>query len=301
MAAADRAEVAHLLRRAGFGAAPAELDAYAALGYEGAVERLLAPQTVDDGAADALVDQATAALTPTLRLVDGQAVWLVRMLYTQRPLQEKMTLFWHNHFATGIQKVLLPALLYEQNALFRRAGLGRFDDLLSGVAHDPAMIFWLDGNTNRRGHPNENWGRELLELFTIGIGHYTEQDVKENARAFTGWGATRTGGFRFAPLLHDNGVKTVLGHTGNLNGDDVLAILAGMRATGERLAGKLWRWFVADTPDPAGVAGLAGIYMQSGHDLTAMLRALLLSPEFRAPGGALPDRQEPARIRDRPA
>jgi uncharacterized protein (DUF1800 family) len=204
------------------------------------------------------------------------------MLYTQRPLQEKMALFWHNHFATSVKKVHIHALMYAQTDLFRTRGLGRFDDLLAGVARDPAMIFWLDNNTNRRGHANENWGREVMELFTIGIGNYSEQDVREVARAFTGWSATRDGAYRFLPRQHDPGAKTVLGHTGNLNGDDVLTILAGMRQTGLLLGRKLWRWFVNDTPAPDGVNRLADVYVQSNHDITAMLRALLLSPEFRA-------------------
>src|SRR5579859_2576423 len=179
MSTADRRWAAHLLRRAGFGAGPEELDSYAALGYEAAVDRLLSPQSVDDSAAQDLVDSVAPALDADTQILDGQALWLLRMLYTQRPLQEKMTLFWHNHFATGAQKVRYPALMYQQNQLFYTQGLGKFDDLLASVARDPAMIFWLDNNTNRRGHPNENWGREVMELFTVGIGNYTEQDVKE--------------------------------------------------------------------------------------------------------------------------
>jgi len=282
MSTADRRWAAHLLRRAGFGAGPEELDSYAALGYEAAVDRLLSPQSVDDSAAQDLVDSVAPALDADTQILDGQALWLLRMLYTQRPLQEKMTLFWHNHFATGAQKVRYPALMYQQNQLFYTQGLGKFDDLLASVARDPAMIFWLDNNTNRRGHPNENWGREVMELFTVGIGNYTEQDVKEVARAFTGWSATRDGNFHFLPNQHDTGAKTVLGHTGNLNGDDVLTILTGMRQTGVFLGRKMWRWFVNDTPSTDGVNRLADVYMQSGHDITAMLRALFLGDDFRA-------------------
>ena len=282
MANADRRWAAHLLRRAGFGASPDELDTYVALGYEGAVDRLLNPQSVDDSATAALVDQASAMLSADTQIVGGQALWLLRMLYTQRPLQEKMALFWHNHFATAVQKVNYPPLMYQQNQLFLNLGLGKFDDLLAGVARDPAMIFWLDNNTNRRGHPNENWGREVMELFTLGIGNYTEQDVKEVARAFTGWSATRAGAFQFLPNQHDTGSKTVLGHTGNLNGDDVLGILVNMRQTGQFLGRKMWRWFVNDTPSAPGVEHLADTYMQSGHSISAMLRTLLLSDDFRA-------------------
>ncbi|HUS17144.1 MAG TPA: DUF1800 domain-containing protein, partial [Chloroflexia bacterium] len=282
MTDADRRWVTHLLRRAGFGATAAEVAAYAALGYEGAVDRLLNPQRVDDRAATDLAAGAAGDLQPDTRIADGQALWLLRMLYTQRPLQEKMALFWHNHFATSVQKVKLPALMYQQNELFRTRGLGKFDDLLAGVARDPAMIFWLDNNTNRKGHPNENWGRELMELFTLGIGNYTEQDVREVSRAFTGWSADRAGNYRFLRNQYDAGSKTILGRTGNLTGDDVLGMLAGMRQTGVFLAAKMWRWFVSDTPDTNGVNRLADVYMQSGHDISAMLRALFLRAEFRA-------------------
>ncbi len=283
MTDADRRWTAHLLRRAGFGWTPDELDQYAALGYEGAVNRLLAPADVDDSATDDLVAAAGLNLNAATKIGDGQALWLLRMLYTQRPLQEKMTLFWHNHFATAIQKVKDPQLMYAQNNLFRNNALGRFDDLLKGVARDPAMIFWLDNNTNKRGHPNENWGREVMELFTIGIGNYSETDVREVARAFTGWSANRnTGQFQFLANQHDSGSKTVLGHTGNLNGDDVLDILAGKRETGLFLGRKMWRWFVNDTPDMGGVNRLADVYMQSNHNISAMLKALFLSPEFQA-------------------
>ncbi|MGI8586466.1 MAG: DUF1800 domain-containing protein [Chloroflexia bacterium] len=282
MTTADRRWAAHLLRRAGFGAGPDELDTYAALGYEGAVNRLLSPNQVDDSDTQNLLADTTSALDPDANIVDGQALWLTRMLYTKRPLQEKMSLFWHNHFATGVQKVKYPPLMYAQNQLFLSKALGKFDDLLSGVAHDPAMIFWLDNNTNVKGHPNENWGREVMELFTIGIGNYTEQDVKENARAFTGWSATQDGNFRFLANRHDTGSKTILGHTGNFNGDDVLKILVNMRQTGTFLGRKMWRWFVNDTPSTDGVNRLADVYMQSGHDITAMLRALFLSDDFRS-------------------
>jgi uncharacterized protein (DUF1800 family) len=278
----DRLWAAHLLRRAGFGGTPEEIDSYAALGFEAALDRLLHPAAVDDGASAGLINRAAASLNAGAQIVDGQALWLLRMLTTQRPLQEKMALFWHNHFATSVQKVHDPALMYLQNALFLSRGLGRFDDLLLGVARDPAMIFWLDNNTNRRGHPNENWGREVMELFTIGIGSYTEADVKEVARAFTGWSATRDGAFQFLRNQHDSGVKTVLGQTGAFDGGDVLTILAGRRETGLLLGRKLWRWFVSDTPPADGVNRLADVYMQSNHDMGAMLRALFLSPEFRS-------------------
>jgi uncharacterized protein (DUF1800 family) len=283
MEATGRRWAAHLLRRAGFGGTAEEVAAYAALGYEGAVERLLHPGSVDDRAAEAALQALARSLDPEGRPVDAQALWLARMLLTRRPLPEKMALFWHNHFATSIVKVRSPLLMAQQAQLFRAAGLGNYQDLLLAVAKDPAMILWLDQATSVKGRPNENWARELLELFTIGLGHYSERDVQEVARAFTGWGINRrTRRFEYHPRQHDDGAKTIFGRTGNWNGADVIVILAPRIETGKLLARKLWRWFINDMPDEAGVSRLAGIYLDSGLNLTAVLRALLLSAEFRA-------------------
>src|SRR5438105_3178225 len=208
----ERARVAHLLRRAGFGSTEAELDEYTALGFLGAVDRLLNYDQLDDSATDQLV-----ANIP----IDGRNVeaaryaWMTRMLYTRRPLQEKMTLFWHTHFATATSKVRQVGLMVQQIQLFRDNALGSFETLLQHVTRDPAMLQWLDNNQNRKGAPNENYAREVMELFTMGIGNYTDADVKEAARAFTGYSAGRNGQFIFNAEQHDSDAKTFLGETRN--------------------------------------------------------------------------------------
>ena len=295
MEANSRQWAAHLLRRAGFGGSPEEIDAYAALGYEGAVERLLNPGGVDDGATDAALQTLAQGLDVEGRPVDAQTLWLARKLLTRRPLQEKMVLFWHNHFATSIVKVKSPPLMAQQAHLFRTAGLGNYQDLLLAVARDPAMILWLDQETNVRRKPNENWARELMELFTIGIGNYSERDVLEVARAFTGWGLDRqTRQFEYHPRRHDDGAKTIFGQTGNWDGEDVIGMLAPRIETGKLLARKLWRWLVNDTPVEASVSRLTGIYLDSGLDLAAVLRAVLLSAEFRAEAAPFSTVKNPA-------
>ncbi len=283
MATESQGWAAHLLRRAGFGGTPAEIATYAALNYEAAVDRLLNPAQVDDSSTERTLQALGRTLDADNKLADGQAAWLGRMMLTAHPLQEKMVLFWHNHFATGFPKVKQPPLMYDQASLFRSAGLGNFQDLVLSVAQDPAMLLWLDNATNNKNHPNENWARELMELFTIGIGNYSETDVKEVARAFSGWGLNRqTFQYEFHPRQHDTGAKTIFGQTGNWDGGDVVKMLAPRPETGKLLARKMWRWFVNDTPSDAGVAKLAGVYLDSGMNIGAMLRWLFLSDDFRA-------------------
>lgn len=183
-----RARIAHLLRRAGFGATAAEVDEYLTLGYEGVVDRLLNPQTTPYPELDArLVGLDLDPATNQTAFAALQIEWFNRMIQTRSPLQEKMALFWHGHFATAQSKVNSPALLRKQYQLYLNLGLGNFQDLALGISKDPAMLIWLDGNQNRVKAPNENYGREFLELFSLGIGNYTENDVKATARAFTGW------------------------------------------------------------------------------------------------------------------
>jgi uncharacterized protein (DUF1800 family) len=206
------------------------------------------------------------------------------MLATDSPLSEKMTLFWHNHFVSSQQKVRFPKLLVDQNRLLRQQALGNFGTLLHAIARDPAMVLYLDSAQNRRAAPNENFARELMELFTLGEGRYGERDVKEAARAFTGWSIDRqTGDFRFYRFLHDGGDKTVLGRTGAFDGDAVLDILLAQPATAEFLTLKLWREFVSPDPDPAEAARIAAVLRQSHYAIRPWLRALLLSPAFWAP------------------
>lgn len=283
----DRARTRHLLRRAGFGASANELDEYVALGYSGAVDRLLNPLSLPD---DLDVRGASLNADPS-KLVDLQRLWLFRMANTKRPLQEKLALFWHGLFATANRKVNSPQLMWRQYQLFLAHGLGSFGELLLSVSQDPAMLIWLDGNANRRAAPNENFGRELLELFTMGIGTYTEDDVKAAARAFTGWFVKGErdnmnklvgGTFAFTPQQHDGGSKTFLGETGNWNGDDILRIIVRQPACATFIARRLFAYFVWDQPTDATVRPFADLLMATNFDIRATLRAIFLAPEFHS-------------------
>ena len=218
-------QIAHLLRRAGFGATEAELAQYVALGFDGALDRLLNPEQVDDSAADQLLDPLTTDLGDPKKIEAAKFWWLSRMLYTRRPLQEKMTLFWHDHFATANSKVGNAVLMQAQMQLFRENGLGNFETLLQKVTRDPAMLIWLDNRQNRKAAPNENYAREVQQLFTVGIGNYTEQDIHEAARAFTGHTLDKSLSYTFNTGQHDTGDKTFQGQTGTFDADDILAIL----------------------------------------------------------------------------
>src|SRR5947209_8792112 len=250
----ERARVAHLLRRAGFGSTQAELNAYTQLGFAGAVDRLLNYEPVDDSA----LEQRLAGVQLDGRNAElAKYSWMVRMLYTQRPLQEKMALFWHTHFATAISKVRNPNLMLQQIQLFRDNALGNFESLLQKVTRDGAMLNWLDNRQNRKGAPNENYAREVMELFTMGIGNYTDADVKAAARAFTGYTSDRGGNFSFNAADHDDEDKTFLGVTQNWDADDVLAALVRNPATARFLTSKLFRFFVYDNPSTGTIDRLA--------------------------------------------
>jgi uncharacterized protein (DUF1800 family) len=190
------------------------------------------------------------------------------MLATDQPLVEKMTLFWHNHFTSSVQKVRYIPSLYWQNVLFRREALGNFATLLKAVARDPAMLIYLDGVRSVARQPNENFARELLELFTLGEGHYSEADIKAAARAFTGWSIDReTGRFQDHGQFHDDGEKTFLGQTGRFGGDDIVAILLRQPRTAETIVEKLWREFVSLKPDGAEVTRLAAVFRAGGYEM----------------------------------
>jgi uncharacterized protein (DUF1800 family) len=195
-----------------------------------------------------------------------------------------MTLFWHSHFATSQQKVRLAQLMYRQNALLRHEALGNFATLLHGIARDPAMLVYLDNARSHKSAPNENFAREVMELFTMGEGHYSEHDVKEAARAFTGWSLDReTGTFLRRPAWHDTGEKTLLGRTGGFDGAEVLDILLARPETAEFICAKLWKEFVSPTPDAREVKKLAGIFRDARYEMKPLLRAMLLSDAFWAP------------------
>jgi uncharacterized protein (DUF1800 family) len=196
-----------------------------------------------------------------------------------------MALYWHGFLVSSITEVNSALLMSRQHALFRANALAAsYKDLVKSIARDGAMIIYLDNNTNRKGKPNENWSRELMELFTLGVGNYTESDVKEAARAFTGWTLNhQTGEFQFNSRQHDNGPKTLLGVSGNLNGDDVIEILFRQPAHGKFFARRLIRHFVYDTPSEAMVSHYAQLYINSGFDVKETMHRLLLSTEFRSP------------------
>ena len=210
--------------------------------------------------------------------------WMTEMLTTPSPLTEKMVLFWHNHFVSSLQKVRSPVLMYRQQLLLRKHALGYFGDLLHDVSKDPAMVVYLDNASNRKAQPNENFAREVMELFTLGEGNYSERDIKEAARAFTGWSIDLdTGEFVSRALIHDEGVKTVLGASGNFDGDAVLDILLAQPPTAEFIVAKLWREFVSPVPDVAEVKRVARMFRDNRYNIKVALRALLTSDAFYAP------------------
>jgi len=210
-----------------------------------------------------------------------RAWWVREMLSTPSPLTERMTLFWHNHFTSGQDKVQYPQQMALQNMLLRRDAVGNFGELLHDVAKDPAMLQYLDGASNRRGKPNENFAREVMELFTLGEGHYTQRDVSEAARAYTGWSLDPdTQSYVWRANQHDDGEKSVLGETGPFDGDQVLDLLLAQQQTATFITTKLWREFVSDTPDPARVAPIAAQFRASHYDIKVALRGLFLSDAF---------------------
>jgi uncharacterized protein (DUF1800 family) len=269
--------MAHLLRRAGFGVAPGEIERRLDDGYEATVAGLVEPGGVPDGLAD--LDRQIGGILDFANIDDVRTWWIYRMIHGGRPLVEKMTFFWHGHFATSFGKVGNAFLMYRQNQLFRERGLGSFGDLLSRVARDPAMLIWLDGASNRRAHPNENFAREVMELFTIGTGNYTEKDVQEAARAFTGWNL-RDDAFFFDANQHDFGPKTVLGRAGDLDGSDVLTALAENPLTARRLAGTLFAFFAYEGADEKTLAPFVDVWKTTKGNVREVLRGIFLSQAF---------------------
>jgi uncharacterized protein (DUF1800 family) len=305
-------EARHLLSRTAFGATPAEIQAFESMDYAAAVDRLLAtfrpqaatpaPSWVNEGLVELQQKQKLAVQGQTaekqgvgdkkLQIVrpiqeQGRELrnwWIEEMLVTDQPLVERMVLFWHNHFTSSLQKVRFAPALYWQNVLFRTHALGNFAALLKGVVRDPAMLIYLDGVRSQASQPNENLGREMLELFTLGEGHYTEADIKAAARAFTGLSIDRQSGkFQFHPQQHDTGAKTFLNQTGNYGADEVVAIILRQPRTAETIVEKLWREFVSLTPDPAEIKRLAAVLRDGGYEMKSVLRALFLSSAFRDP------------------
>jgi uncharacterized protein (DUF1800 family) len=272
--------IAHLYRRAGFGLSPAELRAAAAKGIEACTEELLHPERTEDPLSAKLAD-LEGDLFDLTRIEDAQAWWLYRMIHTRRPLEEKMVLFWHGHFATAFPKVEDVNLLVRQNETLRANALGKFGKLLWEISRDPSMLLWLDNARSTKEKPNENYGRELLELFTLGIGNYGEEDVRAAARAFTGW-KVREGEPLFDAKDHDGGPKTFLGETWAWTGEEIVAELARRESTADRLASKLVRFFVADEGMPELEADVARRYLETGGDIRETIGAILRSPHFHS-------------------
>lgn len=210
---------------------------------------------------------------------DMQAWWLHRMAETPNPLEEKMTLFWHGHFAASAQKVKFSRHNYEMNALFRRNALGNFKELTTAVGQSPAMLRYLDNQRSTKEHPNENWARELMELFTLGVGHYTEHDIKESARAFTGW-SLNADGFDYRTEVHDSGEKAFMGHTGNLDGWDVLNIIFEQPTASTFLCTKLYKYFVQEEPDVEVVNVMAETFRANNFNVQPVLAELFRSEAF---------------------
>ena len=301
--ALDYDDAVHLLERTGFGASPREIFALSALSRQEAVDSIVnglqrdpaAPPPAwaappfprppgdkahpPDAAAKKAFDQQNEQHKQELR------AWFISgLVTTPSPLTEKMVLFWHNHFTSSLEKTNSGELLLQQDLLLRRLGTADFGSLLHAISRDPAMVLYLDNETNVKGKPNENYARELLELFTMGEGTYTEQDVKEAARAFTGLTVDRfKGTTTFEPRRHDAGPKTVLGKTGNFDGDDVIDIILKQDRTAVFLTEKLWRYFISPEPDPALVQAWAADFRSSGYQVKSLLRTILGSASFWAP------------------
>jgi hypothetical protein len=290
------AQIPHLLRRAGFGGSPSELAAYGSLGFPAAVDQLLNYEKIDNSLVPAtpnIVLSYSGKQTGNV-LQELQTWWLQRMVGTTHPLEEKMTLFWHNHFATGFSKVENGYLMYKQNDFLRTNALGNFHDILTGMTADGAMLVWLDGNQNRKGNPNENYAREVMEVFSTGRGPYTQADVEAGALAFTGYSIDTNGDGVFNANQHDNTVKTFMGTTGNLGPEDIINILVAHPATATNLATELFEFFAYPNPSQDTITRLAQVYLNSGYSIKSLVQAILTSPEFISTEAYLANVKSPA-------
>lgn len=274
----DGTRAAHLYRRAGFGATPREIERALDEGLEATVDRLLDFSVPDPALEERLARQTDLDLT---RVGGIFRWWAIRLIWSARPLEERMTLFLHDHFATAISKVGSAEAMLAQNHLLRRHALGNFTELTIEISRDPAMLLWLDNVTNVKGSPNENYGRELLELFTLGAGNYTEGDVMAAAKAFTGWTLSReTRGFVFVDQRHDHSIKTFLGRSGDWNGDDIVEMACAGMAHARLMAGKLYAFFVHDHAADEVIERFARVYADAGTELKPLVRAILTSEEM---------------------
>jgi uncharacterized protein (DUF1800 family) len=329
---ATNRQIEHLLRRAGFGARPDELEYYGQMSTTEAVDALLNYESIADdvdmfiGKSGYVGTTTRGVFSPQSNVTDARQRWLFRMVHSDRPLQEKMTLFWHNHFATAYSKIAGalgateatrylaarpgedPARVRGQIEMLRDNALGNFRDMLVNIAKDTAMLVWLDGRTNTKAKPQENFAREIMELFTVGVGNYTESDVYAGARVFTGWNLIRTGNAAansthvefiynagqhetspktFSFPVYPDGNNTIPGRSaadGMQDGIDFINGLAANPNTGRYLAGKLWRFFVSEfrDPDPTFVDRIASAYQQNRYEMRPVMREVLLSSQFWA-------------------
>ncbi len=280
-------QIGHLLRRAGFGARPDELAAYAALGYSGAVDHLINYQQVSD---DTLENRLKALNLNLNTVQDQQRWWLLRMAWTQRPLLEKMTLFWHGVLTSSYRKTggKQAILMNVQNDFLRTHAFDSYDNILLGITSDPAMLYYLDLTKSTKKAPNENYARELMELFTLGLGHYTQQDVSEGAAALTGWhvrGRVLAGQMptaKYFPRDHTTQELTYLGQKGNLDYKDVVRILANHPATPWFICNKIFTFFAYENPTTEDLKPLVDTYVKSNHNIGEVMKTLLLSPQFNS-------------------
>ena len=297
---------AHLLNRAGFGGPPPEIQSLADLGHEQAVSSLIdyekiADPTLNpdwahpDPARQLQIRQVNQTGTPEQKkalqqeqnqiqqrqMLELRGWWLQRMTHGPRPFQEKMVLFWHGHFATSVEKVRDAYYMWRQNELFRRLATGNWQQLLTEAGKDPAMLVWLDLAQSQKVHPNENFAREVMELFSLGEGHYTEHDIGEAARALTGWSLDRMNQkYIYRPGIHDNNDKTFLGRTGNINGDDVIAQIVAQPQSAKFITAKIWNFFAGQPPSDELNEALAAVLRAHGNSFKPFLRAMFHSEEF---------------------
>jgi uncharacterized protein (DUF1800 family) len=299
---------AHLLNRAGFGGPPEEIARLTSLGHDAALSSLLDYEKIpnstpapawavpDQGRAERIRDMQNMApeakrqaqqaeqRAQNEHIIELRGWWLNRMARGPRPFQEKMVLFWHGHFATSFEKVRNAYYMWRQNEIFRRLATDNWLRLLIEAGRDPAMLIWLDQAQSRKEHPNENYAREVMELFSLGEGHYTEKDVTEGARALTGWSLDRrTEAFVERPLFHDNGDKTFLGLTGNLAGEDMMAQIVRQPQAAVFITGKLWNFFAGQPPTDDLNKALAGVFRANGNNFKPFLRVMFGCEEFYSP------------------
>lgn len=300
---------AHLLNRAGFGGTPEEIKKLADLGRDGAVDYLLEYEKTPDPTPDPAwakpdpermrhaaevyrngTPEERRQLQKEMQQMQRQRImelrdwWLQRMAGGPRPLQERMALFWHGHFATSFEKVRDAYFMWRQNDIFRRLATGNWTMLLLEVGKDPAMLVWLDQAQSRKEHPNENFAREVMELFALGEGHYTEHDITEAARALTGWSLDRQEqSYVYRPFLHDNGDKTIFGQTGNFDGDDFIGMIVAQPQSAKFITGKLWNYFAGEVPPEKLNDALAADFRANGNNFKPFLHTMFRSEEFYSP------------------